>query len=69
MDMDEERLEKMLWRVEGRIDRYPWMSNYYCDFLQERLRISSPVALLLVVAPHALVVVLLLACLVYAVTG
>ena len=67
--MSEERIEKMLWRVEGGIDRCPWLSSYYCDFLQARLGISSPIALLFVVALHVVVAILTLVCLVYPVAG
>ena len=68
-NMSEEKIEKMLWRVEGVIDRCPWMSSYYGDFLQTRLGISSPIALLLVVALHVVVAVSIFACLVYALAG
>ena len=68
-NMSEEKIEKALWRVEGGIDRCPWISSYYCDFLQARLGISSPIALLFVVALHVVVAVAILVCLVYALAG
>lgn len=65
--MSEERIERVLWRVEGCIDRCPWTSSYYCDFLQARLGISSPIALLVAVALHVVAAVSIFACLVYSV--
>ena len=67
--MSEEKIEKVLWRVEGVIDRYPLLSSYYGGFLEERLGISSPIALLVVVALHIVVAVSIFACLVYALAG
>ena len=33
----EDRLERMLWRVEGWIDRSPRVSRWYTDWLLPRL--------------------------------
>lgn len=57
---NEEILERQLVRMEGWIDRCPWLSRYYLNVLQQRLGLTSPVSLIAVVVLHVLVVLLLI---------
>ena len=35
--IDEDRLERLLWRIEGWIDRSPWLSRWYTEWLLPRV--------------------------------
>ena len=62
---NEEILERQLVRMEGWIDRCPWLSRYYLNVLQQRLGLTSPATLIAVVVLHVLVVLLLLCAVLY----
>ena len=52
--MNEDMLERRLWRMEGWIDRWPWLSRYYLNVLQQRLGLTSPACLIAVAVLHVL---------------
>lgn len=56
MANDSERMERLLYSVEGWIDHWPWLSRYYCGVLQPGLGLVSPVAILSVLLLHLLIV-------------
>ena len=58
MMYNDETLEPLLFRIEGWLDRWPWLSRYYTEWLQPRLGISSAGGLLMVLALHVLAVLL-----------
>lgn len=66
----DETLEPVLWRIEGWMDRWPWLSRYYSDVMLPTLGLSSAWSILMALALHVaglVLVVLLLA--VYVITA
>ena len=64
--MKDERLEqqeRLLYRIEGWIDRSPRLSRYYTEWLQPALGINSAAGLLTVIALHAVAVLGAMCCL------
>ena len=56
----DETLEPLLFQIESWLDRWPWASRYYTDWLLPTLGVSSAWSILTVLALHVLLAMLVL---------
>ena len=54
MMYNDETLDPVLFRIEGWLDRWPWVSRYYTNVLLPALGLSSAWSILTVLALHVL---------------
>ena len=55
--MNDEELERRLVAFEGWIDRWPWLSRYYTEWLLPRFGLSSAGGVLAVLALHVVLLI------------
>ena len=56
---NDETLEPLLFQIENWLDRWPWASRYYTDWLLPALGLSSAWSILTVLALHVVAPVVL----------
>ena len=61
---NDETLDPVLFRIESRLDRWPWASRYYTNVLLPALGLSSAWSILTVLVLHVLLIAALLVLLV-----
>ena len=64
MMYNDETLDPVLFRIESRLDRWPWASRYYTNVLLPALGLSSAWSILTVLVLHVLLIAALLVLLV-----